>query len=405
MPIQNIGTDVMRAYFEGLAQAQAARRQQFTEEQLSIENKQKDDARKEQSRQFNEQLKRLTEQFKTEQELKQAEHSLLTQQLKNKMAELATEKNIKFGPETHVPIPQDNGFIDNLNQGNFGQLYENQQDLGPLGTIRVPTPESQAAFINKTQVDPKIRQAVETFNQTAPSRAALAMLPIQAAEQRLKDTQAFTAKENESNRQNARDIAASNNAARISAAAVGRQGQSNPQVQRIVTQHDANPLTKRFVTINEGVQFVNSMPNNSQNPADDQGLIYAFAKAMDPESVVREGEYKTVQQYSQNWQQRFGVNLARVVDNGGLLTPDARRKLKQTILEKGKAIGKMYGDYRTGIIERINRIAPGQADAALGSFLAEGSTPTDKPNTKSMIQLDDGSLIPDTPENRKKHGL
>jgi hypothetical protein len=29
-------------------------------------------------------------------------------------------------------------------------------------------------------------------------------------------------------------------------------------------------------------------------------MVYAFAKIMDPESVVREGEYETVKKYSQS---------------------------------------------------------------------------------------------------------
>jgi hypothetical protein len=53
------------------------------------------------------------------------------------------------------------------------------------------------------------------------------------------------------------------------------------------------PVVRRVQTMAEAVQFINSLDPKTDNPADDQALIYAFAKAMDPESVVREGEYAT----------------------------------------------------------------------------------------------------------------
>ncbi len=52
---------------------------------------------------------------------------------------------------------------------------------------------------------------------------------------------------------------------------------------------------------------------------------------MDPNSVVREGEYKTVQDYSQALLQNMGLKAKRVFDNSGFLTPEARTFMQNTI--------------------------------------------------------------------------
>ena len=69
---------------------------------------------------------------------------------------------------------------------------------------------------------------------------------------------------------------------------------------------DALPIVKTTQKMAEAVAFADSLNANTTNPADDQALIYAFAKAMDPDSVVREGEYATVQKYAQSWAECSG---------------------------------------------------------------------------------------------------
>ena len=118
-------------------------------------------------------------------------------------------------------------------------------------------------------------------------------------------------------------------------------------------QFDNEAVVKNFNIINEAKQFVDNMSNDTSSPTDDQGLLYSFAKAMDPNSVVREGEYATVQKYSQSWIQSFGFNAARVLDNNAFLTPDARAKLKATIQGKYEA---SQGNYQNVFDEYARRI-------------------------------------------------
>lgn len=123
---------------------------------------------------------------------------------------------------------------------------------------------------------------------------------------------------------------------------------------------DAQPVVKRVQTMAESVSFANSLDPNTTNPADDQALIYAFAKAMDPDSVVREGEYKTVQKYAQSWADTFGFNAARIFSNTSFLTPEARKNMKTTIQKKYAAARGQYDNLRVQYGQQINRITGGK---------------------------------------------
>lgn len=140
----------------------------------------------------------------------------------------------------------------------------------------------------------------------------------------------------------------------ISAAAHQGAAKNQTGVNRFLSMHDTNPITRRYTVGQEALSFVNSLPNDTKNPADDQGLVYSFAKAMDPDSVVREGEYNTVQKYSQSWLDKFKFNAKRVLNNSEFLTPEARTFMKQTIASKADAASKVYSSYRKSIEHRID---------------------------------------------------
>jgi hypothetical protein len=82
----------------------------------------------------------------------------------------------------------------------------------------------------------------------------------------------------------------------------------------------------------------------------------AFAKAMDPDSVVREGEYATVQKYAQSWAESFGFNAARIFSNTTFLTPQARANMKATIRQRYQAGLGQYNNVRKSFGDRINKI-------------------------------------------------
>lgn len=166
------------------------------------------------------------------------------------------------------------------------------------------------------------------------------------------------------------------------------QGAHPPAIQRrvdaIVKGFDSQPIVKRTQTMAEAVSFAQGLDANTKNPADDQALIYAFAKAMDPDSVVREGEYATVQKYAQSWAESFGFNAARVFSNTAFLTPQARENMKRTIAAKFKAAQSQYDNVRKEYGRKIERITqkPGGIEELTdfgAAFPQEASTPKPSP--------------------------
>jgi hypothetical protein len=142
-------------------------------------------------------------------------------------------------------------------------------------------------------------------------------------------------------------------------------GQLPPRISRQVDMlsrgFDTQPITRTIQKMAEAASFAESFDPNTKNPADDQALIYAFAKAMDPDSVVREGEYATVQKYSQSWAEMFGFQVARIFSNEPFLTAEARANMKATIMGKYASARPQYDNVRSQYVQRINK-ATGTAD-------------------------------------------
>jgi hypothetical protein len=186
-------------------------------------------------------------------------------------------------------------------------------------------------------------------------------------------------------------------------AAKGTEGLP-PRIQRQIDAQargfDMQPSTKTTQVIAQAADFVNSLDINTKNPADDQALIYAYAKAQDPDSVVREGEYATVQKYAQSWAEQFGFNVARVFSNTHFLTPQARQNMKTNIMAKYAAARRAYDNVRSQYAKRIDRITGGtDGDSYLidyaGAFPDAGrpSVPVTETSGAEWVTLGDGTRV------------
>jgi hypothetical protein len=161
------------------------------------------------------------------------------------------------------------------------------------------------------------------------------------------------------------------------------QGAVDRRVDNYQRQFESNAIVKRFATQNEAEEFINSLDPQTNNPADDQALIYAFAKAMDPDSVVREGEYATVQKYSQTWTQRLKVDVNRIINNDAFLTPDARQHILATIRGKVASGRKSYINFRNEYAKKVNRALNLPDDDPSGaSYLTEFDTISQGPEPR-----------------------
>lgn len=138
-----------------------------------------------------------------------------------------------------------------------------------------------------------------------------------------------------------------------------------------VNQFKTEPLVQNFAVIQDGYNFASSLSNNTQNPADDQALIYSLAKALDPGSVVREGEYATAQKYSQSWINAYGKGVTQAIAGTGFLSETARKNIKATIKQKYAASKKSYDNLYNQYSNNIGTLT-GRSDGT--SFLKDYST-------------------------------
>lgn len=137
-------------------------------------------------------------------------------------------------------------------------------------------------------------------------------------------------------------------------------GPVQTRVQVIAGQFDNEQAVKNYQTIAETVNSVRSAGNS---PTDDIQRIYAIAKVLDPNSAVREGEYKTVQDYATSLLQRSGLKTRRVFTNSGFLTEEARTFINTTLTNRLNASEKAYKNVYDEYGRRINKVT-GQADGS-----------------------------------------
>lgn len=136
--------------------------------------------------------------------------------------------------------------------------------------------------------------------------------------------------------------------------------QINQTVNAIAQSFDNEPVVKNFNTINEAVNFTQSLGNK---PTDDIARVYQFAKVMDPNSAVREGEYKTVQAYSTAVLQHYGLNIRRVFTNAGFLTDQARGFINQTLQDRLNSSRKNYDNVYSEYLRRVTDAKAGKMNS------------------------------------------
>lgn len=145
--------------------------------------------------------------------------------------------------------------------------------------------------------------------------------------------------------------------------------QTQQTINQITSQFDNEPVVRNYNVVAEGYNFAQTLANKT-NPtsADDQGLIYAFAKAMDPNSAVREGEYTTVQKYAQSFIQTGWANAQRLTQNVAFLTPEARQNMVATINSRYQASYQNYQNIQNEYQRRIDDAMAGGINGSLTNY-------------------------------------
>lgn len=168
----------------------------------------------------------------------------------------------------------------------------------------------------------------------------------------------------------------------------GLSAHTSTAVRARVSKYATDNTIQNFSTVQDGYNFANSLDTNTKNPADDQALIYSLAKALDPGSVVREGEYATAQKYAQSWVTAYGTGVNQALLGTGFLSTTARENIKKTITEKYNSQKVSYDQTRKSYIEGINSLT-GRADGE--KFITEYQTPdTASGATGGKVLVKDG---------------
>jgi len=116
-------------------------------------------------------------------------------------------------------------------------------------------------------------------------------------------------------------------------------------------------IVKKYNNIVAASNLIAGVDPYTKNPAEHQAVIYNFAKALDPDSVVREGEYATVKKYSQSLIEKYGGEIEQAIAGTGFLSPKAIKAIQEATDNRIKAYEPQYNNLKKQTADRINSIA------------------------------------------------
>lgn len=117
------------------------------------------------------------------------------------------------------------------------------------------------------------------------------------------------------------------------------------------------PIVKKYNDIVSAANFINAVDPNTTNSASHQAVIYNFAKMLDPDSVVREGEYATVKKYSQSLLKKYGGEINQAISGKGFLSPEAIQAIQTESKNRVSAYQPQYDSLKNQYKNRINSVA------------------------------------------------
>ena len=141
--------------------------------------------------------------------------------------------------------------------------------------------------------------------------------------------------------------------------------------------------------------MVNGISPQSKNPADHQAVIYSFAKALDPESVVREGEYATVKKYAQSITDRYGKEIQNAILGTGFLSQGAIRNIQTTMNNLEQSRRPQYEKAYSERARVINNIAGADvAGQVLIDYTPTSPSQTGQVDSTSVESIFDSVVAP-----------
>lgn len=110
------------------------------------------------------------------------------------------------------------------------------------------------------------------------------------------------------------------------------------QANKLRDDYNASPVVKSYqAMLPSYIAGISSAPT----PAGDLDLIYAYAKIMDPNSVVREGEAATVAG-GDTWVGQKVAEMTKQLGSGGTFRPEYRKQLREEMKRRGGAMNQQF---------------------------------------------------------------
>lgn len=173
------------------------------------------------------------------------------------------------------------------------------------------------------------------------------------------------------------------------------------RVNKLTDNFDSSPIVKNYNTVQnsalkaqEILNDIQTRPDKFATAGDDMTLMYLFAKAQDPESVVRESEYANVADYFSSLPQNVKYQLSRVYKNtpDGRLTDDSRANIFNNLNKLYDAQTSQYNNLKSETIRKINDVAGREVgDSLLTDYSNAYSNRSVKNNTGGFAEDESGT--------------
>lgn len=135
-------------------------------------------------------------------------------------------------------------------------------------------------------------------------------------------------------------------AANVSEFGRNKDGKYLSDVDKIVGNMTVNPTIKNFTTQRSGYSVSQGVPDVGSNAQQQISLVYAYMKLLDPDSVVREGEFATAQKYD-SFLNGIGVKLNNLF-SGKIVSDTVVKNIKEEIQ-------RMYSNSENNYSQAINQ--------------------------------------------------
>ena len=282
-------------------------------------------------------------------------------------------------------------------QMNFGfKIAEINQTMkqNSISTLdRVAKTLGWDGIWNATQGNPQLQRQIETTYGLPQGGLAIAAQRDAEARATAQQESKFgmqldLAKFEEQKRQFGLDYALQQQKLAQDKAGAGglNNAQMNSTINQITGAFDNEQIVKDFNAATSQYQLMNNLGTQGKSPGDDIAFVYAFAKLMDPNSVVREGEYATIQKYAQSFLDAKTLEAVRLAKNTNFLSADAKQKLLTTSYAKMQVLNTQYQSLQNQYQQRINTVQGGGFNTL--------------PNYSQAFNLQSPGTI--TPENQSK---